>query len=276
MATGKCSEEMNQHSLQSLFDLKGKVAVVTGGAGWLGTAISEALSELGAFVVIASRSPSKTEELVTRLNQAADEVRARHVQLDITQENSIKRCFAEVASAQHRLDVLVNNSYSGTIASLMDTTPERWQSNMDTGLAGPFMCLREAVPLMKAGGRGSVINIASMYGMVSPDQRIYANTGFQSSPAYAAAKAGLIQLTRYAACELAPDNVRVNAISPGAFPSTETQKHLKFIKSLSAKAPMGRIGKPYELKGAVAFLASDASSFVTGQNIAVDGGWTAW
>jgi NAD(P)-dependent dehydrogenase (short-subunit alcohol dehydrogenase family) len=267
---------MKQHSLQSLFNLKGKVAVVTGGAGWLGTAVSEALSELGAFVVIASRSPSKAEALVTRLNQDADEIRARHVELDITQENSIKRCFAEVASAQNRLDVLVNNSYSGTVASLLDTTVERWQSNMAAGLAGPFICLREVVPLMKAGGGGSVINIASMYGIVSPDQRIYANTDFQSSPAYAAAKAGLIQLTRYAACELGQDNIRVNAISPGPFPSTEAQKHLKFVKSLSAKTPMGRIGKPAELKGAVAFLASNASSFVTGQNIAVDGGWTAW
>jgi NAD(P)-dependent dehydrogenase (short-subunit alcohol dehydrogenase family) len=267
---------MTQHSLHSLFSLKGKVAVVTGGAGWLGTAISEALSELGAFVVIGSRNPSKAEELVTRLNRDADDVRARHVQLDIGQEDSIKRCFAEVVSAQVRIDVLVNNSYSGTVACLLDTTLERWQSNMDAGLAGPFMCLREVVPLMKAGGGGSVINIASMYGMVSPDQRIYADKLFQSSPAYAAAKAGLIQLTRYAACELAKDNIRVNAISPGPFPSTETQKHVKFIKSLSAKNPMGRIGKPSELKGAVAFLASNASSFVTGQNIAVDGGWTAW
>jgi NAD(P)-dependent dehydrogenase (short-subunit alcohol dehydrogenase family) len=276
MATRKCIDEMNQHSLQSLFDLKGKVAVVTGGAGWLGTAISEALSELGAFVVIASRNPCKTEELVTRLNQAADEVRVRHVQLDITQEDSIKRCFAEVISTRLRIDVLVNNSYSGTVASLVDTTLERWRNNVDTGLTGSFMCLQEAVPLMKAQGGGSVINIASMYGMVSPDPRIYADTPFQSSPAYAAAKAGLLQLTRYAACELAEDNIRVNAISPGPFPSTETQKNIKFIKSLSAKNPMGRIGKPYELKGAVAFLASNASSFVTGQNIAVDGGWTAW
>src|SRR6185369_9463755 len=105
-----------------------------------------------------------------------------------------------------------------------------------------------------------------------PDQQIYADTPFQSSPSYAAAKAGLIQLTRYAACELAKHNIRVNAISPGPFPSTETQKHIKFIESLSAKNPMGRIGIPCELKGAVAFLASNASSFVTGQNIAVDGG----
>jgi NAD(P)-dependent dehydrogenase (short-subunit alcohol dehydrogenase family) len=267
---------MKQQSLQSLFSLKGKVAIVTGGAGWLGTAISEALSELGAFVVVASRNLIKAEGLVRRLNRDADEIRTRHVQLDITQEESIKRCFAEVASAQVRVDVLVNNSYSGTVASLLDTTPESWQSNLDTGLAGPFMCLREVVPLMKAGGGGSVINVASMYGMVSPDQRIYGDTLFQSSPAYAAAKAGLIQLTRYAACEFAKDNIRVNAISPGPFPSIETQKHVKFIKSLCAKNPMGRIGKPSELKGTVAFLASNASSFVTGQNIAVDGGWTAW
>jgi gluconate 5-dehydrogenase len=267
---------VKQHSLQSLFNLKGKVAVVTGGAGWLGSAISEALSELDAFVVVASRNPRKAEELVTRLNGDADEVRARHIQFDTTQEDSIKRCFAEVVSAHVRVDVLVNNSYSGRVGSLLDTTPQKWQGNMDTGLAGPFMCLREVVPIMKAGGGGSVINIASMYGMISPDQRIYANTLFQNSPAYAVAKAGLIQLTRYAACELAKDNIRVNAISPGPFPSPETQRDVKFVKSLSAKNPMGRIGKPSELKGAVAFLASNASSFVTGQNIAVDGGWTAW
>jgi gluconate 5-dehydrogenase len=262
-------------TITSLFDLHGKVAVVTGGAGWLGAAISETLHELGAVVFVASRSQDKSQLLIDRLN-AHGESRAKWIALDIADEGSIKSCLEQVVASSGRIDVLVNNAYSGSVAALKDTTLEMFENNINSGLCSPFACLREAAVRMKESGGGSIINIASMYGMVSPDQRIYEGTQFQSSPAYGAAKAGLIQFTRYAACELGQSNIRVNAISPGPFPGPETQKNQQFMTALSSKNPLGRIGEPWELKGAIALLASDASTYITGQNIAVDGGWTAW
>ncbi|EAY31998.1 bacilysin biosynthesis oxidoreductase BacC [Microscilla marina ATCC 23134] len=130
--------------------------------------------------------------------------------------------------------------------------------------------------LFKKQGQGKIINVSSMYGMVAPDFSVYQNNDFLNPPHYGAAKAGVLQITRYFAAYLGKDNILVNAITPGAFPSPAVQENQEFINSLSSKSPLGRIGKPEELQGAFVFLASNASSFMTGQNIVVDGGWTAW
>lgn len=263
---------MTSPSLASLLNLGGKVAVVTGGAGWLGSAITEVLHELGATVFVASRDGKRAEPLLERLGE-----RIHHVALDAADESSINAGFDQIAEAAGRLDILVNNSYAGSVSSLADTGLEQWESNLKNGATGAFLCIKRAAGLMKMGGNGgSIINIASMYGMVSPNPSIYEGTPFQSSPAYGAAKAAVLQLTRYAATELARDNIRVNAISPGPFPGEQAQENEQFMRALASKNPMGRIGAPWEIKGAVAFLATGASSYVTGQNIVVDGGWTIW
>ena len=135
---------------------------------------------------------------------------------------------------------------------------------------------QEIIPHMEKRKSGSIINIASMYGVVSPDPRIYKNTKFNSSPQYGAGKAAIIQFTKYSACHLGNKNIRVNSVSPGPFPNSKIKKNLSFIKRLNQKTPLGRVGNPEELKGVILFLASNASSYVTGANIPVDGGWTAW
>jgi NAD(P)-dependent dehydrogenase (short-subunit alcohol dehydrogenase family) len=256
--------------------LKGKVAVVTGGAGWLGTPICETLAELGATVFIASRNTSghdSAKDLIARLNP---EAKIESVELDISKQESVSDCFANVIKQAGRIDVLINNAYSGEAASFDDTTLEQWQEVMDIGLTGYFLCIKEAAAHMQKARSGNIINVASMYGMVSPDFRVYKDTPFSSSPAYGAAKAGVIQLTKYTACSLAAHNIRVNAVSFGPFPSEQVCDHAVFNSRLVEKTPLGRTGSPWEVKGALAFLATDASSFVTGQNIVVDGGWTAW
>jgi gluconate 5-dehydrogenase len=142
-------------------------------------------------------------------------------------------------------------------------------------LNSPFRMIKAAFPMLKAR-RGVILNIASMYGHVAPDYHIYEGTTFANPPSYGAAKAGVIQFTKYLASFLSPHGIRANALSPGAFPHPPTMEHKVFLERLSAKNPLNRVGKPDELKGAVALLCSDAGSYITGQNICVDGGWAVW
>lgn len=262
--------------LSNLLTLKNKVAVITGGAGWLGTSICETLVELGARIFIASRDLLKHQKVKERLSVLNSDADIGSVQLDLQDEESIKKCFSAVVAQAGRIDVLVNNAYSGQTGLFDEISTNAWKQTIDIGLTGCFLSLKHAAGHMQRGGGGAIVNVASMYGMVSPDCRLYQGTKFASSPAYGAAKAGVIQLTRYAACALAKDNVRVNSVSFGPFPSEETQTDQVFISRLADKVPLGRIGSPWEIKGALAFLSSDASSYVTGHNLVIDGGWTAW
>ncbi len=262
-------------NLKSLFDLRGRVALVTGGSGWLGTAISEALVEMGASVTIASRNEEASQNTANDiLNRYADG-RIESLHLDLNSQKSVIKCFEQVMEREGRLDILVNNAHSGTTNSIEDSGLEEWQQIIDTSLTGYYLCINKSLEYMRDRG-GSIINIASMYGMVSPNPSVYDDTEYSSSPAYGAAKAGILQLTRYAACHLAKYKIRVNAISPGPFPCPKVRETNQFAQALSQKNPMKRLGEPWEMKSPIAFLASEASSFVTGQNIVVDGGWTAW
>ena len=174
-----------------------------------------------------------------------------------------------------RIDILVNNAFFCPWILLEEVSEKQWLEGLDGTINGVFRCTQAVIPYMKKRG-GSIINIASMYGIVSPDPRIYGNSGQNNPPGYGAGKAAIIQFSKYTACHLAGKNIRVNSISPGAFPNRNIQKNKKFISNLKNKIPLGRIGQPDEIQGAVVFLASDASSYVTGQNVVVDGGWTAW
>jgi len=253
------------------FSLSGRVALVTGGAGHLGRSICRGLAEAGAHVLVNGRDPARTEAFAAELRGLGYSAEA--LPFDVT---DFQRA-ASIIGGLERLDILVNNAapiHTGTI----ETVSTSAFASAAAGIVEAAFALTQAVlPHMRTRG-GSVINIASMYGVVSPDPGIYGSSGFNNPPQYGAAKAGLIQLTRYLACHLAPEGVRVNAVSPGPFPVREklAKEQPDFLQALEHKVPMRRVGHPDELAGVVVFLASDASSYVTGANIPVDGGWTAW
>lgn len=261
-------------SLEELLSLKSKTVFITGGAGHLGTAMCEALAELGANIVIGSRDEAKSAAIASDLSEKFD-VRTRGVQLDITDPESLAPALALVEEEFGGLDILINNAWSGKKNTFESISFEDWKYDIDVCLNGVFYTTKKAFPYLKKA-KGVIVNVASMYGHVAPDYKMYVGTDHANPPSYGAAKAGVIQLTRYLASFLSPHGIRVNAISPGPFPFSEILKNEAFIGALEAKTMLNRIGDPEDLKGVIALLCSDASGYMTGQNICVDGGWTAW
>ncbi|RKL69104.1 short-chain dehydrogenase [Salipaludibacillus neizhouensis] len=264
------------NALSDLFSLKGKTALVTGGAGYLGSEISITLAELGARVIIASRDIKKCKDKCNEINkQLGNDCDIHFLELDLMKKKSILHCFKQIDLQFGGLDILVNNAWSGNKNSFESITDEDWEYDINMSLNSVFYCIKRALPGLKKN-KGVILNITSMYGHVAPDYRIYEGTEFTNPPSYGVAKAGVIQFTKYLASFLAPDHIRVNCLSPGPFPHEVTQHNQEFIKKISSKNPLNRIGKPHEIKGAVALLCTDASSYMTGQNICVDGGWSIW
>jgi NAD(P)-dependent dehydrogenase (short-subunit alcohol dehydrogenase family) len=261
-------------SLKNLFNLQGKTVFITGGAGHLGTAMCEALAELGANIVIGSRDQKKGEVIANRLSDEFN-IKASGFALDITDPESLDLALQFIEKEYGRLDVLINNAWSGKKNTFDSISIDDWKYDIDVCLNGVFYTIKKSVPYLRKT-KGVIVNIASMYGHVAPDYRIYEGTEHGNPPSYGAAKAGVIQLTKYLGSFLATDGIRVNAISPGPFPYGDITSNTKFIDTLKAKTVLGRTGVPEELKGIIALLCSDASSYMTGQNICVDGGWTVW
>jgi gluconate 5-dehydrogenase len=257
-----------------LFSLKGKVVLVTGACGYLGNAMCEGLAEAGASLALCSTRLEKAEALAHELTRRYD-VPATGFQFDLQVLGEFSKIVGEIATSMGQLDCLVNNACYVKTNDIDGMTPEEWGRGFDGVAGSPFFLLQACLPHLEKTS-GSIINIASMYGMVAPKPRNYADTPFGSAINYGAAKAALLQVTRYAAVYLAPRGIRVNAISPGPFPTPEVQKNSIFMDRLAQNVPLGRIGRVDEVKGAVVFLASDAASYVTGHNLVVDGGWTAW
>jgi gluconate 5-dehydrogenase len=263
-------------TLQQLQSLKGKTAVVTGGAGYLGSAISETLAELGANLVLASRDQQKCEKKCKEIEELSQgEIRAVGLELDVLSKDSVSKFLNDVHGNFPVIDILINNAWSGNKNSWESISDEDWNYDINMSLNSVFRLTKAFFPDLK-DSRGVILNIASMYGHIGPDYRIYDGKEFANPPSYGAAKAGVIQFTRYLASFLSPYGIRVNALSPGAFPHPPTQKHEVFMEKLGSKNPMNRIGQPEELKGAVALLCSQAGSYITGQNVCVDGGWAIW
>lgn len=256
----------------NLFDLTGRIALVTGGAGYLGIEMSRGLAGAGATVIIASRDEAKCRNVAMNLP-----IVGVGMNLDITDDNSVRQCMERIQSQYGKLDILVNNAAEVRGGQMLGMSSEDFNSTINGTLTNVFRMIQVAVPMMKNLEPGaSIINIASMYGMVSPDERSYkVKPEAENPPDYGAAKAGVIQLTKYAACKLASLNIRVNAISPGPFPNPQKNSQ-EFIDVLSKKTPLKRVGEPQEIKGAVVFLASPSSSYITGHNLVIDGGWTIW
>lgn len=271
------SDPANAPSLSDLLSLKGRTALVVGGAGLLGGEISFALAELGARTLIASRDLEKCRKFVASVTTRYPAAKAEAYAVDITDPASIGKLAADVTKATGgALDILVNTGWSGRKNTFESISDEDWDQDIEVCLNGVFRTVKAFVPLLKAR-RGNILSIASMYGHVAPDYRMYDSERFANPPSYGAAKAGIIQLTKYLASFLAPHGIRANCISPGPFPFETTQKeNPDFIARLAAKNPLNRIGQPHDLKGAAALLCSDAGAYMTGQNICVDGGWAVW
>lgn len=253
------------------FSLAGRVALVTGGAGRLGRSICRGLAEAGAHVLVNGRDAGKAETFAAELRSM--KLAAEALPFDVTDFTHA----ASIVAKLPRLDILVNNA-SPIQTGTVETATVSDFATAAAGIVQPAFALTQvALPLLRIRG-GSIINVASMYGIVSPDPSIYGTSGSNNPPQYGAAKAGLLQLTRYLACHLAGDSIRVNAVSPGPFPDRDklVSEQPAFLEALERKVPMRRVGRPEEVAGAVVFLASDAASYVTGANIPVDGGWTAW
>ncbi len=252
------------------FDLSGNVALVTGGAGLLGRALCEALVEHGATVVVGDTAAESGADVASALGPDA-EFRA----LDITAEDTVEAGVREIYDEYDGIDVLVNSAYPRNEnygRAYEDVTFEDWRENLDLHLDGYFFTSHATARLMMENGHGgSIINIGSTYGVRAPDFSVYDGTDMTSPVEYAGIKGGVINLTRYVASYLGEYGIRANTLSPGGIFDDQPSR---FVEAYERRTPLGRMAEPDDFKGPVVFLASDASRYVTGHNLVVDGGWT--
>jgi gluconate 5-dehydrogenase len=267
-------------TIWELFDMEGRVAIVTGGYGQLGSQMSDALAEAGAHVVVAARTYEKCEAKAQELSENHSDAMA--IEVDVTDEEDVREMVDAVVDRFGTIDVLVNNAYhaSGYGTDFEDLSLKDWEGTFEGVVTQAFLCTQAALPAIRDGEHGTVINIGSHYGVVAPDHRIYGDTDMNNPPTYGAAKAGLIQFTRWLASYLADEGIRVNSISPGGFyrPEMEHDEETKdvFLPEYRDRTPLGRMGDETDMKGIIVYLASDASKWMTGQNIVLAGGWTVW
>jgi len=244
-----------------MFSIKDKVIVVTGGNGLLGNQMVSSFREQGAIVI------------------AADiQFEAKHsndLLLDITSESSVNKGVSDIVSQYGKIDGWVNNAYPRTKDwgnKLEDTPFESWRQNIDMHLNGYFLCCKVVLEQMKHQGLGSLINMSSIYGLVGPDFTIYDDTNMTNPAAYSAIKGGINNLTRYLAAYYGPYQIRVNTVSPGGIFDNQPDT---FVSNYNKKVPLRRMGTPKDIVSAIHFLLSDDSSYITGHNLLVDGGWTS-
>ena len=271
----------------SLFSLDGKTALLTGASGFLGRTMGRALLTNGARLIALARS-ERLEKVTAEWAQEFGEDRVRAYRVDMYDLSALVTVLDRIVEREPFVDVLINNAhelgpqtgFNTPTGSLENATLDQWMRNLTGGIYWAALTVQKLGVVMKTQGRGSIINIATMYAQVAPSPRLYAGTEFINPPGYSAAKAGLLAFTRYVASFWGPFGVRCNAILPGPFsntqdpgPNTVPEGHF-FLERLRDRTCLGRLGRPEELVGALLFLASDASSYVTGHGLIVDGGWT--
>jgi len=268
--------------MNNLFSLKGKTAVVTGALGLLGKMHCRALSEAGAGVVVVDLNETECKKFAGTLPE-----KSLGAGCDITRSDSVKRLRDLILNEYGKIDILVNNAaindmfenpVSAAEESKFENYPlELWQKSLDVNITGTFLCSQIMGAEMAKAGKGTIINIASTYGIVAPNQSIYkkenGTQSFYKSASYPVTKGAIISFTKFLAAYWGNKGVRVNALSPGG---VENGQEKYFVDNYSRLTPLGRMAAPDDYKGALIFLASDSSSYMTGANLVIDGGWTIW
>lgn len=257
-------------SVLDQFRLTGKVAVVTGGTGLYGRPFAAALAEAGAHVIVTSRRAEVAESTAADLRERGGS--ASGARLDLADAASVAAFHRDVVDAHGRIDVLVNNAVHRAGAGLAETTAADWDATSAVNSRGLFLLTQAVAATMTAQRSGSIVNIGSIYGLVGPDFPMYEGTEITSPLFYAYDKAGMVGFTRYLASSLGRFGVRVNCLCPGGLFSEQGQA---FVDAYAARVPLGRMATESDVTGALVFLASDASAYVTGVALPVDGGWTA-
>jgi NAD(P)-dependent dehydrogenase (short-subunit alcohol dehydrogenase family) len=271
-----------EKKIPELFSLREKVAIVAGALGLIGKHHCNALAEAGADVVVCDLNEAECTKFASSLSNSPS-----GFSMDITDKKSVQELKSIVLKKYGKIDILVNNAaindkFENPISALEDSKFENYpvemfKKSLDVNVTGMFLCSQVIGTEMANKGYGSIINVASTYGIVAPDQSIYKNEKgeqtFYKSAAYPVTKGAVISFTRFLAAYWGNKGVRVNALSPGGVRDNQEEF---FVKNYSARTPLGRMAYPTDYKGALVFLASDASSYMTGANLVVDGGWTAW
>lgn len=263
--------------MNNLFSLVGKTILITGATGYLGKEVVIALAKAESRVIVNSRSHSRCMDMVNEFKSLGYNVEP--AVFDVTDKTSIEEFRSR--GGFKTLDGIIHNAYNGVGGTVETASAADYIDSYNVSVVAAHNVLNVFLPELreatKISGGASFINIASMYGLVSPDNRIYETPETTNPPFYGAAKAAMLQWSRYVACEFGIEGIRCNSITPGPFPSkTVIESNPNFIKALAQKVPLGRVGNPVEITGAIIFLLSDAASYVNGSNLVVDGGWTAW
>ncbi len=265
-------------TIMELMCLKSRVALITGGAGHLGYAIAEALAEAGCGIILADID-QKSAVRKSNILQKKYKVSVIVLPFDVTDEQALAKVAAEVKRTMKRLDIMINcaalvgtSHLKGWAVPFEQQSVQTWRKAMEVNLTSVFVLIQQLFPLLAQSKQGSIINISSIYGFLGPDMSLYEGTPLGNPAAYAASKGGLIQLTRWLATTLAP-SVRVNSISIGGVFRNQPQP---FLERYQKKTPLKRMATEEDIKGAALFLASDLSQYMTGHNLILDGGFSAW
>jgi NAD(P)-dependent dehydrogenase (short-subunit alcohol dehydrogenase family) len=265
-------------TVPELMDLKGRAALITGGAGHIGRQVAMAFAELGAAVALMDL---EEEACAAAAREVARDTNHQVLTApcDLADEEALRKATAKAIADLGRLDILVNcaafvgtSNLDGWVVPFEEQSAQTWRAALEVNLTAPFVLSQACAVALKASGNGSIINVGSLYGMVGPDMRLYEGTSMGNPAAYAASKGGLLQLTRWLATVLAPE-VRVNCITVGGVWRNQPKR---FVERFTARTPLGRMAEEKDVLGAFIYLASGMSTYVTGQNLIVDGGFTAW
>lgn len=260
--------------VQELFSLDNKVAVVSGGAGLIGEKLCEILAAAGADIIIVDNNVELASSTADRISrESGKQVVSKAI--DITNESQVKQLAETVSECFDSCDILINAAHykGGSFFNSLSEYPKKaWDNVLSVNLTGTFLMCREFGSRMYAGNGGVIVNISSTYGVVSADPRIYGNSGIASPVSYATTKCGIINMTRYLAVHWRP-KVRANVLIPGG---VENQQDPEFINNYCKRTPLDRMAQPEEYQGAILFMCSEASAYMTGAIVTVDGGWTAW
>jgi len=256
--------------INELFSLDGRCAVVIGGAGKVGFSMAEALAEAGARVYIASRSAKNFQPAVERLKSAG--LKVAGIAIDQADESSVLKTLDIISNEYKTPDILINSGCYRPMKDFYNDSTESWDESMEVNSRGLFITCRTFGDAMARQGKGSIINISSIYGMVAPDMSIYDGVDFETEPDYPFIKGGIITYSKYLSSYYSKKNVRVNCISPGGVFNNQEEP---FLGNYEKRTPLGRMANPNDMKGIALFLASEASGYITGSVIPVDGGWTA-